>query len=59
MTISIDELLRLAALELAERERKKRDLVDPFKRKRTEPGRALRYHGGKPPKSASLGGKHS
>jgi hypothetical protein len=59
MTISLDELQRRIGEDEARERAAKRALVDPFKRKRSEPGRARPSHGGLPPKSASLGGSHS
>ncbi len=65
MSISLDELSRLVAedreRERAEREAEREALVDPFKRKRTEPGRARPNHGSLRPSkpSVSLGGRHS
>ncbi|MCU1488929.1 MAG: hypothetical protein JWM85_334 [Acidimicrobiaceae bacterium] len=62
MTKTIDEILN-DNFEQEERERAERKVVlsDPFKRPRTEPGRALPNHGHitKRRPSASLGGRHS
>lgn len=57
---SIDDLSRMAGEERAAKE-KCRVPPDPFKRPRTEPGRALPSRGVsvKLRKQTSLGGKHS
>jgi hypothetical protein len=61
MTISLDELQRRIGEDLQRERDAKRTLVDPFKRKRSEPGKALVRHGKVGPRnpSTSLGGKHS
>ena len=67
MTISIDELsIRAHEAEVAELDTKikrAQALRDPFKRKRTEPGRALPHHGNQSAytqrTNPSLGGQHS
>jgi hypothetical protein len=62
---TLDDFLQrefeLEQLEAVERERRLQALRDPFKRQRTEPGRARVRHGNlsKRTPSPSLGGRHS